>query len=580
MDNILTTISFSIYSNKGIYALLLGSGTSKSAGIPTGWDILIDLIRKIAILKKEVCDPDPISWYKNKFHKDPDYSNLLSKLVLTPSERVNLLKPYLEPNDSDIEQNLKVPTRAHYQIANLVKKGYIKVIITTNFDRLLESALESVGIHPTVIKHSNDIDGVMPIVHSDFLLIKVNGDYLDNRFLNTKVELARYNENMRKYLLQIFNEFGIISCGWSGKWDIGLVEIINQCQNFRFASFWTYRDKCEKELKEIAKRRKGQLVEILNADDFFFELNDKVEALEVINDNHPLNSEIALVRLKKFIVKGENQILLYDLFVAEIKDTKNKIKEFENFSLYPEIQLFTRYESSIDTILKLTICGVYWSKKEHINIFLEILSRVAEPAPDPHERFYEPTRKMHYYPAMLILFSLGITALKANKYELLANCFNIKIFERDSESSNKYFLITETNSWLIEPKIFNEIFGSNLKTPLSSHINQVLRPYFNEIISSNQEYNDYFDLFEYILCWYFLCYNNEFPGDWVPFGQFKWRSLSDFRKTSSIFREFFLQGDVQQNEWFPLKEGLFQGNYEKYKEIKGKMDKFLKGFFL
>ncbi len=35
--------------------------------------------------------------------------------------------------------------------AELVKLGNIKVVLTTNFDRLLEIALQNVGIHPTVL---------------------------------------------------------------------------------------------------------------------------------------------------------------------------------------------------------------------------------------------------------------------------------------------------------------------------------------------------------------------------------------------------------------------------------------------
>ena len=56
MNNTLTTIAFSMYSNKGVYALLLGSGISKSAGIPTGWDVTIDLIRKLAAQNGETDD--------------------------------------------------------------------------------------------------------------------------------------------------------------------------------------------------------------------------------------------------------------------------------------------------------------------------------------------------------------------------------------------------------------------------------------------------------------------------------------------------------------------------------------------
>lgn len=585
MNNLTTTISFSIYSNKGIYALLLGSGISKTSGIPTGWDIVQDLINKIAILKKEDCQPDPEKWFRQKYEEDPDYSNIISKLIATPSERLNLLKPYFEPNQQDREQGLKLPTKAHIIIANLVKKGYIKLIITTNFDRLLENALNSVGIQPTVIRHANDIDGTMPLVHNDFTLIKINGDYLDNRFLNTKQELSKYEKRMHNYILQIINEYGIISCGWSAKWDTGLINILNQCQSFRFGSYWTYKDKCEMELKEISNRRKGQVIEIKDADSFFSDISEKIEALESINDNHPLNADIALARLKKFIVKDENKILLYDLLSTEREASLNKIKLFEDFHIHPDnehfIPLMAKYESSIEILLKLVINGVYWSKTEHRILFQDLISRISEPAQDPQTRFYQETKDFHYYPSMLLLYALGISAIKAQKYELLTSCFQLKIAERKSEHAEKNFLIQQTNAWLIDPKIMNAILKANYKTPLSTYVNQFLRPYFNELIVNDQEFNDIFDIFEYLLGWYYLFLHGEIVGyDWVPYGQYKWRSYSGFRKTSSFFDEFFLEAENQKSEWLPIKSGMFGGNYEKYLEIKVSLDKFLTGFHL
>ena len=42
----------------------------------------------------------------------------------------------------------KTPTPAHRAIASLVKAGYIRVIVTTNFDRLVEQALTDAGVPP------------------------------------------------------------------------------------------------------------------------------------------------------------------------------------------------------------------------------------------------------------------------------------------------------------------------------------------------------------------------------------------------------------------------------------------------
>jgi hypothetical protein len=44
----ITQLAFSVYENKGVFAVLLGSGLSRSAEIPTGWEITLDLVRRVA----------------------------------------------------------------------------------------------------------------------------------------------------------------------------------------------------------------------------------------------------------------------------------------------------------------------------------------------------------------------------------------------------------------------------------------------------------------------------------------------------------------------------------------------------
>ena len=44
----ITQLGFSVYENKGVFAVLLGSGLSRTAEIPTGWEITLDLVRRVA----------------------------------------------------------------------------------------------------------------------------------------------------------------------------------------------------------------------------------------------------------------------------------------------------------------------------------------------------------------------------------------------------------------------------------------------------------------------------------------------------------------------------------------------------
>jgi hypothetical protein len=161
MDPMLS-LSFSVYSSKGTYALLLGSGVSRSAKVLTAWEIVEDMIRRVAKMEGADCEPDPFHWYQERFGEAPEYSKLLGSLAKTPAERQNFLKDYFEPTPEELAEGKKQPTAAHRAIAEMVQNGFVRVILTTNFDRLLETALNDVGItSPLKNTHSGLV--VLPV---------------------------------------------------------------------------------------------------------------------------------------------------------------------------------------------------------------------------------------------------------------------------------------------------------------------------------------------------------------------------------------------------------------------------------
>jgi hypothetical protein len=93
----MTALAFSLYENKGVYALVLGSGVSRAAQIPTGWEVTLDLVRRVAALKGITDQPDWAAWHKEQFGKAPSYSELLDQLSTTPDERRSILNGFIEP---------------------------------------------------------------------------------------------------------------------------------------------------------------------------------------------------------------------------------------------------------------------------------------------------------------------------------------------------------------------------------------------------------------------------------------------------------------------------------------------------
>ncbi len=273
-------ISLALHANKGAYAVLLGSGVSAVSGIPTGWQIVLDLITKIARLESGDVGDDPAAWYKLKYGHDPDYSGLLDAVANSPTERNLLLRGYFEPTKEEHQNGIKVPTAAHHAMAQLVASGHVHLFVTTNFDRLLEKALGDIGIVPQVLSNPDSIEGAVPFGQSKCTIVKINGDYMDTRIKNTPKELMHYEPAINSLLDRIIDEYGFIVSGWSAEWDIALRQAFERCKSYRYTTYWTSRNQPRVDAARLIELRRGEFVQIKNPDTFFNGIVRKVAMLK------------------------------------------------------------------------------------------------------------------------------------------------------------------------------------------------------------------------------------------------------------------------------------------------------------
>jgi hypothetical protein len=152
-------LALALTSSPRLLACVLGSGVSRAANVRTGWEITLDFVAKHAaqIGESESAAVDPAAWYAAKYGGEPDYSEVVSKLAPTTDLRRNLLEPYFTVLDPVTgERREHPPTAAHHAIAQLVKRGLVRVIVTTNFDRLMENALREAGVASIEVVSSDE----------------------------------------------------------------------------------------------------------------------------------------------------------------------------------------------------------------------------------------------------------------------------------------------------------------------------------------------------------------------------------------------------------------------------------------
>lgn len=271
------TLAFALRSNPGAYAVLLGTGVSVAAGVPSAWAVQEDPILKVAQAEGAAAPEDPFSWYQDRFGKPSTYDALLDTLTHTPIERQALLRAYFEPTEEEREQGSKLPTAAHAAVARLVASGLVRVILTINFDRLAEAALREEGVEPTVVTAPSDIAGLAPLHTLKCLVVHLHGDYLSPAsMLNTTEELTTYPFELDRLLDRVLDEYGLIISGWSATWDTALRDALARCPTRRFATYWSDPFPLNEKADDLRIQRSGVYVQ---ADaDAFFGLDDRQPA--------------------------------------------------------------------------------------------------------------------------------------------------------------------------------------------------------------------------------------------------------------------------------------------------------------
>lgn len=580
----LTTLAFSMYSNKGAYAFLLGAGISRPAHIPSGWEVENKLLGQLAASQHVTRETDLHQWYKDKYGQSASYSSLLEDLVETPTERIQLMKGFFEPTEEEKELGWKEPTKAHRVIAKLAKEGYIRVILTTNFDRLLERSLEAEGVIPQVICHESDIEKVIPLVHGDNItIVKINGDYVDCRFRNTTEELGDYPEPIKNYVRRIFEDYGLITCGWSAVWDKGLIDIIDSSLSSRYNSFFTNVGEASGIMKTLATSRHGEVMQIKGADDLFVELYEQIKALDHCNVNRNMSHDMMMVRVKKYLSSDQYNIEYSDLIEKLGKEAYEKImdKANYNFTITPEqfSFYFELHYNAVKSLIDAAILAIRWGKPYHIEIFGDILVKLCTKPFRNGETIKEGTQYLHAFGATLLLNAVGVACIKYERFAELNKILKLSVPAGNFMGYCREPLLYLLGSTHWSYDILNNLSGLNYLYPWSFTLLERLRSHFRGCFTVDSEYENTFYIWENLESLLFG-YNQYYIGGcfYVPTGQFL-RSRVEFKRCNNgeePYTIFFDSADKLEGEWKPVKQGMFGGSYDEYKKIFDQAQEFYK----
>lgn len=323
-------LALSLSARPGNSVVLAGAGLSVGAGVPAAWQIQERLLTRIAAASGEKPD-DVFGWWKNRTGRDAKYDELLHAAAPTPFGRKDLLREFFEPTDSEREAGLKVPSAAHRAIAQMMADGLVRIVITLNFDLLIETALRDLGIEPTVVSTAADAAGMEPLHAQRHLIWHLHGDYTNPEMLNTPDELRTYPTHIGLRLDEVFDQYGLLVVGWSARWDPALIGALARCSSRRYPTFWLDHFPLNGDAAKLAKARDANVV-IEDAGEWLPMVIEACGAIEH-RETDPLTTASAVATLKRDLSFGRLPVGAHDLLLEEVQ----RIRELQAFSVDEDI---------------------------------------------------------------------------------------------------------------------------------------------------------------------------------------------------------------------------------------------------
>jgi hypothetical protein len=331
----IVSLSVAIAEAPGSYAFFLGSGVSRDAGVPTGSEVLWQAVGELYRLETQTGETPPrerlSEWLDETDRSGIDYSSVLEEIAPDPATR----RDYLAKHFEGVE-----PGAAHTRLADLADRGLVKVFVTTNFDRLLERALQARGIEPVVVASDADLDAAPRREHARCYVLKPHGDYLQQTIRNTSAELRELTPLIAHEFAEVVDRYGLVMLGYSGG-DEAIADAL-RARRSRYGLYWVTRGALAEPARALVEAVDGRVIVRGGAAELITDLDGRLAVFEAQPSGMtPLTVHDEVILL----LRRGDQIGLRELLRTERRELESRIDaertEGQNARPTEEIDLAT-----------------------------------------------------------------------------------------------------------------------------------------------------------------------------------------------------------------------------------------------
>jgi hypothetical protein len=280
------------------------------------------------------------------------------------------------------------------------------------------------------------------------------------------------------------------------------------------------------------------------------------------------NDQITIAEeMKELLSDPKNKIKLDDFVSQHIKSflSEADLQNFPIQGINPDKESFLdrlqKYEEITKDLQQIVILLAKWGDQNQLLLLKKVFDRLVET--DKGSSGLVFWINFGWYPLQILMYSAGISALSAKKYDALKIILETPIRLLPHEGKNTILIIPVASRLSEITEGFKWIPGHESKhTPRSEHLFQLLQPVLENILFLGKSYEQLFDDFEIHSA---LVFSDATGRDWAPIGRFGWKH--ERGREGSPFDLIIEEAKKDGENWPPLKAGLFHGSLEKFLEL-------------
>ena len=283
--------------------------------------------------------------------------------------------------------------------------------------------------------------------------------------------------------------------------------------------------------------------------------------------------ESVAVTMKRLIADPKDKIRLDDFVAFRLRNAIDALS-LKCFPVQPpeamnctaqELEArLGRYEEAIIDLHSIVMILARWADSEQLGLLQRIFSRLGET--EKGQAGLNVWIELGWYPILSLLYSAGISALSAHRYDTLAACMQAPVYTGPRHKRDP--IVVPTISALTDiVDVFKLLPGYERNyVSRSEYFFKHFQPMLEDQLLLGRSYEPLFDQFEVLLALIFADLTAGTPIDhvWGPPGRFGWKHP---RGQPSPYNQIVNEARLAGTNWEPIRVGLFQSSPQRFEEI-------------